>query len=213
LSNGNPTLISYLNNANPTITNSGKKFDYINFFFKWSKNKKDLISNFFLKMYFIIKKGSNLGGVSTICIPTCYASSYNLNAACTYYTVKACDSFSSLANGNTANYNYLVQANPGVTGSNLSIGSTICIPSCLYSQYATNAACTYYTVKPCDTYSSLTNGNTQLQSYLTANNPGITGTSLTAGSQICIPSCYYSQYNLNSQCASYTVKPCDSFSR
>ena len=167
----------------------------------------------FTKLSLYNKTGTSLTVGSTICIPTCYASSYNLNSGCTSYTVKACDSFSSLSNGNTNLINILSASNPGVTGSALTVGSTICIPSCYYSSYATNSACTYYTVKPCDTYSSLTNGNTALQSYLAANNPGVTGTALTVGSSICIPTCYYSSYNLNSQCTSYTVKPCDTFSR
>ncbi len=60
-------------------------------------------------------------------------------------------------------------------------------------------------VKPCDTFSSLSNGNTALMSYLAASNPGVTGTSLTVGSTICIPTCYYSSYSLNSACTAYTV--------
>ena len=63
------------------------------------------------------------------------------------------------------------------------------------------------------TIKSLSNGNTALIGYLTSANPSVTGTSLTAGSTICIPSCYYSSYNLNTACKSYTVKACDTFSR
>ena len=51
------------------------------------------------------------------------------------------------------------------------------------------------------------------QSYLSSANPSVTGTSLTVGSTICIPTCYATSYNLNSGCTSYTVKACDSFSR
>ncbi len=50
-------------------------------------------------------------------------------------------------------------------------------------------------------------------SYLAAANPSVTGTSLVAGSTICIPSCYYSSFNLNSGCTYYTVKACDTFNR
>ena len=49
--------------------------------------------------------------------------------------------------------------------------------------------------------------------YLATANPSVTGTSLTVGSTICIPSCYYNSLNLNSACTSYTVKTCDTFSR
>ena len=131
----------------------------------------------------------------------------------------------------------MTAANPSVTGTSLTVGSTICIPSCYYSSFNLNAACTYYTVKAGDTFSrlffveplqykysayiasflSLSNGNVALISYLSAANPYVNPTSLTAGSSICIPTCYYSSYNFNSatatSCTYYTVKAGDTFSR
>jgi len=161
--------------------------------------------------------GTSLTVGSTICIPSCYYSSYNLNAAgCTYYTVKPCDTFSSLSNGNTALMGYLTSANPSVTGTSLTVGSTICIPSCYYTSYSfSSGSCQYYTVKAGDTFSSLSNGNPALISYLSSANPYVNPSALTAGSQICIPSCYYSSYNLNSaatSCTYYTIKAGDTFS-
>jgi len=186
LSNGNPTLISYLSTANPTVN----------------------------------PNAPTVG--SQICIPTAYYGSYNFNSAttsCTYYTIKAGDTFSSLSNGNPTLISYLSAANPTVNPNAPTVGSQICIPIAYYNSYNFNSAtasCTYYTVKAGNTFSSLSNGNPTLISYLSAANPTVNPNALTVGSQICIPTAYYSSYNFNTvittTCTSYyTIKSGDTF--
>ena len=166
--------------------------------------------------------GYALTAGSTICIPTSLYSSYNFNSyatSCTYYTVKSGDTFATLSNNNAALISSLQSANPSVNGYSMAVGSTICIPTSLYSSYNFNSyatSCTYYTIKSGDTYYSLSNGNSALISALTAANPTVNSGALTVGQTVCIPNAFYSSYNFNTAVATtcssyYTIKSGDTF--
>jgi len=82
---------------------------------------------------------SNLAIGQQICIPSGYTG-YNLGASayaasCTYYQIKAGQTYYSIAGGSSALISQLTLANPSLNPSNLQVGQSICIPSQYYSSY------------------------------------------------------------------------------
>lgn len=103
-----------------------------------------------------------------------------------------------MSQGNKTLINNLISLNPGINGNALTVGSTICIPPCHISSYDLNSNCVWYTVRVNDTLNSLCNGNMALMSLLESSNRPIKNLALIVGQNICIPSCYYSSYNIKS---------------
>ncbi|HEY8343797.1 MAG TPA: LysM domain-containing protein [Bacillota bacterium] len=100
------------------------------------------------------------------------------------YTIRAGDTFFSIANRFNISVDALVQANPGVDPDRLQIGQQICVPT------APPAQCPggfFYTIRAGDTFFSLAaRFNVTVQQLINAN-PGVDPNRLQIGQQICIP--------------------------
>lgn len=100
------------------------------------------------------------------------------------YTIRAGDTFFSIANRFNISVDALVQANPGVDPDRLQIGQQICVPT------APPAQCPggfFYTIRAGDTFFGLAaRFNVSVQQLINAN-PGVDPNRLQIGQQICIP--------------------------
>ena len=100
------------------------------------------------------------------------------------YTIRAGDTFFSIANRFNISVDALVQANPGVDPDRLQIGQQICVPT------APPAQCPggfFYTIQAGDTFFGLAaRFNVSVQQLINAN-PGVDPNRLQIGQQICIP--------------------------
>ena len=100
------------------------------------------------------------------------------------YTIRAGDTFFSIANRFNISVDALVQANPGVDPDRLQIGQQICVPT------APPAQCPggfFYTIQAGDTFFGLAaRFNVTVQQLINAN-PGVDPNRLQIGQQICIP--------------------------
>lgn len=125
---------------------------------------------------------TNLMIGQVICIPT--PSPATCPAGMTAYTVKAGDTFYSIAQRYNITVAALMNANPTVDPNSLLIGQVICIP---VAPGTCPAGMTPYTIKAGDTlYALARKYNTTVDAILAAN-PGITPTALRIGQMICIP--------------------------
>lgn len=103
----------------------------------------------------------------------------------TIYTIRAGDTFFSLAGRFNTTVDAIIAANPDVDPDALEIGQQICIPVPPVPGLCTNG--TIYTIRAGDTLFSLANRfNTSVNAILDAN-PGLDPESLQVGRRICIP--------------------------
>ncbi|MEW6574414.1 MAG: LysM domain-containing protein [Bacillota bacterium] len=126
---------------------------------------------------------NNLQIGQTICIPgaaptVCPPGTFP-------YTVRAGDTYFSLARRFNTTVEAIAAANPGVDPNNLQIGQRLCIPGmapgmCPAGTFA-------YTVQSGDTYFSLARRFNTTVEAIAAANPGVDPNNLQIGQTICIP--------------------------
>lgn len=100
------------------------------------------------------------------------------------YTIKAGDTFFSLAQRFGLAVEAIVAANPGVNPDNLQIGQQVCIPAPPPSPPCPGRT---YTIRPGDTFFGLARRFGITVRDLMAANPGVDPHNLQVGQQICIP--------------------------
>lgn len=101
------------------------------------------------------------------------------------YTIRAGDTFFSIAQRFNVTVNQLIAANPGVDPDRLQIGQQICIPT-----EPPTPGCPggfLYTIQAGDTFFSLARRFNVTVNQLIAANPGVDPDALRIGQQICIP--------------------------
>lgn len=101
------------------------------------------------------------------------------------YTIRAGDTFFTIANRFNISVDALVQANPGVDPDRLQIGQQICVPTAPGPGLCPGGF--LYTIRAGDTFFSLAaRFNVSVQALISAN-PGVDPNRLMIGQQICIP--------------------------
>ncbi len=107
---------------------------------------------------------------------------------CTSYTLQNGETMSSISNGNSNLFMALISANPTINFSTATTGTTICIPTATYSQYllSTDTGCTAYTLNSCQTFSSISSGNSNLYNALVSANPSINPANLPSAGKLSI---------------------------
>lgn len=102
------------------------------------------------------------------------------------YTIRAGDTYFSLAQRFNVTVAALIAANPGVDPNRLMIGQQICIPTAGPGPTPCPGG-TLYTIRAGDTYFSLAQRFNVTVAALIAANPGVDPNRLMVGQQICIP--------------------------
>ena len=125
---------------------------------------------------------NNLRVGQVICIPQTPAPPTCPNG--TLYTIRAGDTYYTLAQRFGTTVGAIEQANPGVNPNNLQIGQVICIP-----HGAPPPACSgfLYTIQPGDTYYHLAQRFGTTVGAIEQANPGVNPNNLQVGQVICIP--------------------------
>ena len=105
----------------------------------------------------------------------------------TLYTIRAGDTYFSLAQRFNVTVAALIAANPGVDPNRLMVGQQICIPTGGGPGPTPCPGGTLYTIRAGDTYFSLAQRFNVTVAALIAANPGVDPNRLMVGQQICIP--------------------------
>lgn len=103
----------------------------------------------------------------------------------TVYTINPGDSLYGLARRFNTTVAAIINANPGITPTNLQLGQQICIPVA-----PTPGPCPggfVYIVKSGDTFFSIAQRNGIAVAALSAANPGVNPDALRVGQQLCVP--------------------------
>lgn len=119
-----------------------------------------------------------------ICVPR-----QQLYPACpegNYYTIKAGDTFYSIARRFNVSLDDLLEANPGVDPDRLMIGQIICIPLATPPVTCPEGTRSYI-IQAGDTYYSLARRNNVTVESIIQANPGINPDALLIGQTVCIP--------------------------
>ncbi|NLM36517.1 MAG: LysM peptidoglycan-binding domain-containing protein [Firmicutes bacterium] len=103
------------------------------------------------------------------------------------YTIRAGDTFFSLASRFGVTVQALTSANPGVNPNNLQVGQQICIPAPAPIQTPATCSGFIYIIRSGDTLFSLAQRFGTTVAAITAANPGINPNQLQVGQQVCIP--------------------------
>ena len=103
------------------------------------------------------------------------------------YTIRAGDTFFSLASRFGVTVQALTSANPGVNPNNLQVGQQICIPAPAPTPSPGTCSGFIYIVQSGDTLFSLAQRFGTTVAAITAANPGINPNQLQVGQQVCIP--------------------------
>lgn len=103
------------------------------------------------------------------------------------YTIKAGDTFFSLAQRFNTTIAAIIAANPDVDPENLEVGNIICMPQAVTPPATCPANTALYTIRPGDTFYSLTRRfNTKVAAIMAAN-PNVNPEALMVVQRICIP--------------------------
>ncbi|TCL70976.1 LysM domain-containing protein [Hydrogenispora ethanolica] len=107
------------------------------------------------------------------------------------YTVKAGDTFYSLAQRYRTTTDAIIRANPGINPNSLQLGQTICIPGPLSTPTPPVTACpsgsTSHTIQAGDTLYALAQAYDTTVQAITSANSGLDPNNLQVGRKICIP--------------------------
>jgi len=103
------------------------------------------------------------------------------------YTIRAGDTFFSLASRFGVTLQALTSANPGVDPNNLQVGQQICIPAPAPTPSPGTCSGFIYIIHSGDTLFSLAQRFGTTVAAITAANPGINPNQLQVGQQVCIP--------------------------
>lgn len=102
------------------------------------------------------------------------------------YTIRAGDTFYSIARRFRVSLDDLLEANPGVDPDNLQVGQQICIPLAVPPVRCPEGSL-IYTIRAGDTFYSIARRfNTTVEALREAN-PGVDPDALLIGQQICVP--------------------------
>jgi LysM repeat protein len=104
-----------------------------------------------------------------------------------YYTIKAGDTFYSIARRYNISVDALIAANPNVDPDNLMIGQQICIPGPTPPPTTCPTGTTPYTIRSGDTFFSLARRFNTTVEAIQAANPGVDPNNLQIGQVICMP--------------------------
>ncbi len=128
-----------------------------------------------------------------------------------YYTIRAGDTFYSIARRFNVSLDALLEANPNVDPDNLYIGQVICIPGTTPPPSKCPAGTMPYRVKAGDTFYSIARRfNVSLDDLLEAN-PNVNPDNLQIGQIICIPKDTPQPGKCPPGTMSYTIKSGDTF--
>ena len=103
------------------------------------------------------------------------------------YTIRAGDTFFSLASRFNVTLQALLSANPGVNPNSLQIGQQVCIPAPAPTPSPGTCPGIVYIIRSGDTLFALAQRFNTTVSAITAANPGINPDNLQVGQQVCIP--------------------------
>ena len=122
-----------------------------------------------------------------ICVPMSQPQPQPPCPGGTYYTVKAGDTFFSIARRYNISVDALIAANPNVNPDALYVGQVICIPKTTPPPQTCPVGTTPYIVRPGDTFFSIARRYNISVDALIAANPNVNPDNLQVGQQICIP--------------------------
>ncbi len=107
-----------------------------------------------------------------------------------YYTIKAGDTLFKLSQQFGVSVEEIIMANPGIDPNRLQIGQTICIPRSVTPTPPVPPCPNgfYYSIRPGDTYFSISNQFGISIDALIRANPGVDPDRLQIGQIICVPS-------------------------
>src|SRR5690554_6416800 len=121
-----------------------------------------------------------------ICIPSTTPPPTTCPEGTRPYTIRAGDTFYSIARANNVSLDALIAANPGVNPDRLYIGQVICIPTTTPPTTCPEGT-RPYTIRAGDTFYSIARANNVSLDALIAANPGVNPDRLYIGQVICIP--------------------------
>ena len=130
---------------------------------------------------------NNLQIGQVICIPGTGPGPGRCPAGTFEYTIRAGDTFFSLANRFNTTVAAIQAANPNVDPNNLQIGQVICIPGAGPGPGRCPADTFEYTVRSGDTFFALARRFNTTVAAIQAANPNVDPDRLQIGQQICIP--------------------------
>jgi peptidoglycan endopeptidase LytF len=130
---------------------------------------------------------NNLQIGQVICIPGAGPGPGRCPAGTFEYTIRAGDTFFSLANRFNTTVAAIQAANPNVDPNNLQIGQVICIPGAGPGPGRCPAGTFEYTVRSGDTFFALARRFNTTVAAIQAANPNVDPDRLQIGQQICIP--------------------------
>lgn len=104
-----------------------------------------------------------------------------------YYTIRAGDTFFTIARIFNVSLDALLAANPGVDPDALHIGQVICIPGAVPPPVTCPAGTMPYTIQAGDTFFTIARKHNVSLDQLLAANPNINPDNLIVGQTICIP--------------------------
>lgn len=107
-----------------------------------------------------------------------------------YYTIKAGDTLYNISQQFGVSVDEIMRANPGINPNNLQIGQVICIPRAVTPTPPVPPCPNgfYYSIRPGDTYFSISRQFGVSIDALIRANPGVNPDNLQVGQIICVPS-------------------------
>ena len=129
----------------------------------------------------------------------------------TAYTVKAGDTFFTIAGDFGVSLDALIAANPNVNPDRLQIGQVICIPGAVPPPSTCPSGTTAYIIRAGDTFYTIAKSHNVSLDALLAANPGVNPDNLQIGQIICIPGAMPPPTTCPSGTTAYIVRAGDTF--
>ncbi|MCK9267953.1 MAG: LysM peptidoglycan-binding domain-containing protein, partial [Alkaliphilus sp.] len=127
------------------------------------------------------------------------------------YTVKAGDTFFTIAGDFGVSLDALIAANPNVNPDRLQIGQVICIPGAVPPPSTCPPGTTAYIIRAGDTFYTIAKSHNVSLDALLAANPGVNPDNLQIGQTICIPGAMPPPTTCPSGTTAYIVRAGDTF--